>query len=292
MTDLNYMRPRQGFLLRLVRGSVIIGAMERFTIWFYSLLRDGFFGWIFTGYFADPQSRLLPRLAQTKTAAHLKELRFGICRRMETSLIVNAVRSLMRRFLGCRLKVWGTFLLSFTFYSALKTIFVSLTDDGTETAAAILSFSTFTYAVGLAAIPLILSKKTLAEALVGSVVGRAMMKATGFREEDLAPEGRGGRFNIAFLMGLFCGALTFWVPGRLLVGPLTAEAVVLGAIAAMFGAYLILIRPELGVLALFFLTPWSPIPGRRRSSSSTPSSACCSNSSAGSASCAWSPPIS
>ncbi|MBE6724111.1 MAG: hypothetical protein E7576_02770 [Ruminococcaceae bacterium] len=247
MNGQNGRRDRGSVLVGLFRGSRILGALDRFTVWVYALLKNGLFGWMFSGYREAPSSRVLPRIAASKTATHLRELRFGICRRIESSLIVNGVRRLARLLLGCRLKVWGTFLLSFTVFSAIqKFLFLAL--EGKLDVSRFGTSDLLFYAIGLAAIPLILSKKTLAEGIADSAVGRLFLRITAFREEDLAPEGNGGHLNVAFLSGIFFGILTYWIPAYLL--PL--------GLIGLTAAYLILIRPELGVLALFFAMPWLP----------------------------------
>ena len=235
------------FLSDLIRGSIILTALDRFTVWVYEQLKNGFFGWLFTGYNPAPASRIGPRVAGSRTALHLRELRFGICRRIESSVIVNGVRVLVRYLLGCRLKVYGVFLLTISVFSAgqyfitaaLGDRLASSLEDGVVT---------FFYAAALAAIPLILSKKNLAEGITDSAVGRLFMKITAYRPENLQPEGDGGHMNLAFLFGALLGVLTHFVSFPLM----------LAGLLGLVGAYLILVRPELGVLALFFVNPWLP----------------------------------
>lgn len=235
------------FLSDLIRGSIILTALNRFTAWVYEQLKNGFFGWLFTGYNPAPASRIGPRAAGSRTALHLRELRFGICRRIESSVIVNGVRVLVRYLLGCRLKVYGVFLLTLSVFSAgqyfiteaLKERLPEALEDGVVT---------FFYAAALAAIPLILSKKNLAEGITDSAVGRLFMKITAYRPENLQPEGDGGHMNLAFLFGALLGVLTHFVSFPLM----------LAGLLGLVGAYLILVRPELGVLALFFVNPWLP----------------------------------
>ena len=40
---------KENFFVRLVRASVILSALDRFTARVYDLLKNGLFGWIFTG---------------------------------------------------------------------------------------------------------------------------------------------------------------------------------------------------------------------------------------------------
>ena len=235
------------FLSDLIRGSIILTALDRFTAWVYEQLKNGFFGWLFTGYNPAPASRIGPRLAGSRTALHLRELRFGICRRIESSVIVNGMRGLVRYLLGCRLKVYGVFLLTISVFAAGQ-YFIAEAVRNRLAEALEDNVVTFFYATALAAIPLILSKRNLAEGITDSAVGRLFLKVTAYRPENLQPKGDGGHLNLSFLLGAVFGVLTHFVPFPLMLAGLLGLA----------GAYLILVRPELGVLALFFVTPWLP----------------------------------
>ena len=105
------------------------------------------------------------------------------------------------------------------------------------------------YALIVASFPLILSKKTLGEGIVSSLIGRFLLKITGFTEEDaLRSVGDSGHTNVAFLLGILFGVLSYAV-----------HAVILFAVlAGLPFLYLILIRPEIGVMLLFFAMPWLP----------------------------------
>lgn len=235
------------FLIALIRGSIILNALDRFTAWVYEQLKNGFFGWLFTGYNPSPASRIGPRIAGSRTALHLRELRFGICRRIESSVIVNGTRALVRYLLGCRLKVYGVFLLTISVFSAGQ-FFISAAVKGRLASVLEDSVVTLFYAAAMAAIPLILSKRNLAEGITDSAVGRLFLKITAYRPENLQPEGSGGHLNLAFLSGAVLGVLTHFISFPLMLAGLLGLA----------AAYLILVRPELGVLALFFVNPWLP----------------------------------
>ena len=40
---------RPGFLVSLLRSSLILSALDRFTAWIYDLLKNGLFGFLFGG---------------------------------------------------------------------------------------------------------------------------------------------------------------------------------------------------------------------------------------------------
>ena len=235
-------------LVRMVKGSVILNALDRFSAYLYTLLKYGLFGWIFTGYNPKPNFRFGERWRSGKVAGWLHELRYGICRRIESSVILYAIQWFMHYLLGCRLKVYGTFFASFGIYTTVVAVVTAIMRNSSavlmNNPAMILSYTAI-----LASVPLILSKKTLAEGLTDSVIGRLILKITGFTAEDTASAvGDGGHTNVAFLLGVICGVLSYTF------SPLWFFLLFGGSVAA----YLVLIRPELGVFALFVMMPWLP----------------------------------
>ncbi len=239
---------KENFFVRLVRASVILSALDHFTARVYDLLKNGLFGWIFTGYRERPRFALGAAVRNSKTARLLGELRYGICRRIESSVILNGIRWFMRYLLGCRLKVWGVFFAAFGAYSAIAAGVSAILDPARSVR---IDFSSMipTGAAILAALPLILSKSTLSEGITGSVTGRLILKFTGFTAEDVKNTvGDGGHSNAAFLVGVICGVLSHTVP------PLYMLFGFFGLVAV----YLVFVRPELGVLAMFALVPWLP----------------------------------
>lgn len=236
------------FFVRLVRASIILSALDRFCAYIYHLIKNGFFGYIFSGYNGDLRVPFFSRIPDSKTAHHFGELRYGLCRRFESSIILNGVKYLMKYLLGCRLKVYGTFFASFGVYTAVSALLYSMF-SGDASSITDHPYIVPAFMMLLSAIPLVLSKRTLSQSLRETVVGRFVMLVTGFGAEDMAETvGEGGHLNTAFLLGVICGAMTYAVsPVYILLG-----------LAALLWAYLVLIRPEIGVLTLFFTMPLFP----------------------------------
>ncbi len=239
---------RPGFLVSLLRSSLILSALDRFTAWIYDLLKNGLFGFLFSGYRESPRSVFAEKIREGKAAKLFAEFRYGVCRRIESSVIVGGTELLMRYLLGCRLKVYGTFFASFGLYTTAVAVITSLVNGSfagiPHTREMLLS-----YALIIASIPLILSKKTLSEGIVSSCLGRFLLKITGFSEEDARHGiGDGGHTNVAFLAGILFGVLSYAVSAIYLFAFLAGIPVL----------YLILIRPEIGVMLLFFAMPWLP----------------------------------
>ncbi len=237
-----------GFLTSLVKGSIILSSLDRFTSYIYYLLKNGFFGYLFTGYKNRLHSSFGERLRNSRFKSHAAEFRYGVCRRIESSMLIAGASYVMKLLLGCRLKVFGVFTLSFGLYTAVVTfitaaaqgLYVSLFDNGRMI---------FALALAVGSVPMISSKKRLNEALTSSVVGRFILKFTGFDESDLEDiRGNGGHINSAFLIGIICGALTYKL----------SPVLIIAAFAAVVLGYLVLIRPEIGLLSMFILMPWLP----------------------------------
>lgn len=248
MREKNSEGKKTGFLLNLIRSSIIIIALDRFTTVVYNLIKNGFLGYVFTGYDFSAKSRIGAGLKSSKAVSHLEELRYGICRRIESSVIVYYVSWLMKFLRGCRLRVYGTFIASFGAYTAVVAVIQAILHNSVEVL--IENDNVFIALILIfASIPLIMSKKTFAESVTSSVIGRFIIKAAGFSKlqiEDTA--GDGGHSNSAFLFGIIFGAVTYKI----------SPLLVLGGGAALVWAYLVLVKPEIGVLTLFFAMPIFP----------------------------------
>lgn len=234
--------------LHLVRSSIILTFLDKITAHIYKFLKTGLFGYIFTGYKPDGKSRIAENLRNSKAASHFTEFRYGMCRRIETSVVINYFAVFMKYLLGCRLKAYGAFLASFGAYTAVAALIGSAI-RGTLSSLAENVNVALSIVMVLSSLAFVMSKKTLAEALLSSYTGRLLIKVTGFCEEDLKSiKGNGGHMNTAFLLGIICGALTYFV------SPIMIIAVIAGCV----WAYLVLVRPEVGVVTMFFTMPIFP----------------------------------
>lgn len=231
-----------------IKNSVILSALDRFTMYIYSLLKNGLFGYIFGAYKDDARSSVYDRFSKSKLFSHVSELRYGICRRIESSAILNAINYIALVFLGCRLKVMGTFLSTFGLYTAVMTVVACFVEGNIQN---IINHPSIAVSIImlLSSVPLVLSKKTLSESLASSRIGSLIVRISGFSEVKLnQTKGNGGKMNVAFLLGIICGALTYYV----------SPVYVLGAIFVLIWSYVVLSKPEVGVLTLFFTLPFLP----------------------------------
>ena len=238
----------RGFFLALFRGSLILTALDRLSHTIYRSFANGFFGWLFTGYPENASFALAERFRGL--GRFFAALRGAFNRAVENSLCVLLLEGIMRRFLRCRVRVFGVFAVSFGAYTVCASLVRILMRDGVISLADSPELY-FTLFIVVLSIPLIISKTTLAEALCGSYTGRATLAILGYRPEQVMLAGEGlvvSRLNVAFLCGLVMGVLTYSVSPVLLV---------LGLCGIVF-AYLILCKPEIGVMTLCFAMPFLP----------------------------------
>ena len=240
----------RGFFLSLFRGSLILTALDHLSHTIYRSFANGFFGWLFTGYPKDATSAFGDWCRRNPIGRFFAAFRLAFNRSVEDSICVLLVEGIMRRFLRCRVRVFGVFTVSFGAYTACASLVRILLRDGVVS----LSDSPelyFALLVVIVSIPLLISKVTLAEALCTSYAGRALLSILGYRPEQVTLAGEGlvvNRLNVAFVCGLVLGILTYsYSPVLLLIG-----------LCALLLAYLILCKPEIGVMMLCFTMPFLP----------------------------------
>ncbi|MBQ8509160.1 MAG: O-antigen ligase family protein [Clostridia bacterium] len=241
----------------LLESSVIVTFFGRISAWIYRKLGSGMAGGIFTAYNSENEA-----LKQSAAAEGTRRLDIGgrflgplkqkIARGFENSWILNTIRRLLDQMLCSPMKLYGLFLFSFALYSALVYIFRFFFVDSGEAAVdmgIVLTLVLMTFA----SVAMIASRHTLAEALLGSsVTCFFLFDVVGIRRESLENRGESdGRYNIAFIIGMLFGLATYVIsPLWLLIG-----------IAGCVAAYLVLISPEFGVLAILTLLPFAPTMG-------------------------------
>ncbi len=241
-------KDKSNFFSDFVKNSIILAALDKFTVYIYTLLKNGLFGFIFGSYKNNMRSAVYEKLTSTKLSEHLGELRYGICRRIESSAILNFIKYAVRYLLGCRMKVYGTFFAVFGVYTAVTSVVSVLVAGNIESIINEPNIATAILML-LISVPLILSKKTLSESLVSSRVGILILNITGFSRVDVKnTAGKGGHMNTAFLFGIVTGALTYYF----------SPLYILALIFVLIWAYAVISKPEIGVLTLFFAIPFLP----------------------------------
>lgn len=236
--------PSSSFLQKLKAlwmSSVILCALDRFSEAVYRRLKTGWFSAIFTAYPSRREKRPhRPSPFQTPFRA----FRRFIARTVDESGIAHGIRVLTQYLLRCRLRVYGTFLITLGSYTLISCLYARLGAEGEiDLTSAILSV----VLIG-SAIPLLLSNVSLSEAVLQAGLLSPILSFLGIRRESLYAKGHAGRSNLAFVVGMLLGFATFFIP---------ILYILLGLIG-VFLAYRVLVSPETGVAVLFFCMPFLP----------------------------------
>lgn len=227
-------------LLTLLRGSVFFSAIDRFTQILYNALTGGFFGTLFTAYPTAEEKRESLLFSRPGNSS----VRRFITRTVEESVFLHLMRQFIRYLLRCRVRVYGTFFLTFGSYSAASYLLELL---GEEKSAPTMTLVVSVVLIGVS-LPLLSCNDSLSRALAQSRLAPPILSLLGIRGEALRMEGSAGRSNVAFALGMLVGLCSFFV------SPVWITAGMLG----IFLAYRVFVTPELGIAALFFGMPFLP----------------------------------
>lgn len=236
-----------------VYKSVIAKSFRRFINWLYSLLINGFFGKIFTAYSLEEElfrnSRFMQVLGkENRTGRVTTAIKLSMARFFEGSYILTTLGELVSSMIHRKLKTYGAFLLSLGAYGMVTYLireYVIMQEGG--------SFVDFvTCAVLLLlSFPLMISKETLASAILKSrLMSLFLFEGLGLPKDDFAKSVKlPKRYSAVTAAGMILGALTYFISPIYYV----LVAALLVVIALIFS------YPELGVLALIGLVPFSAI---------------------------------
>ncbi len=244
----NSVKAGGSLFVALIRGSLIIRLLDKLSAKVYNAIAGGFFGWLFTGYPIHAGSGFLAALRNTKIWQGAGRIRHFINREIEESLVCNLVTHFLKCFLRCRIRLYGVFGITFGAYSAIACLITSLADN---TLLADQTNLYFAMVICLLSSILLFSKSTLAEAVCKSAVGRLILWILDYTPEEVRYAARGEvmyRQYWAFIWGTIFGTVSIFV------SPLW----IIGAAVLAIGAYMILLKPEVGVLVLFFAMPLLP----------------------------------
>ena len=157
-----------------------------------------------------------------------------VSRRFDESRIIFGIGVLCRHFFRLRMRLLGVFLLTFGVYSSVVTVLVRLFRQEQVTGEILCGG----VALMVLSIPLLLSRGNISTALLGSRTGNILCDYLGVRRESIQEYVLAGHTNIAFVLGVLAGTLTFWV----------SPAFVLLGMIAFVGTAIIFALPENGIL--------------------------------------------
>ena len=238
-----------------MKEPVIISFLTRLAGWILSGLRDGLFGRIFTAYDDENDAASESAAASLISGKNRRTGSSGSIRRkiaegFENSRILGAVRARLFGMLACQIKVYGLFLFAYALYTTIIYVAKLFLFRNASADAGVIVTITLTV---IASVAMISSRHTLAGALVGSGAARFFLfEVVGLRKETFEKAGESeGHYNIAFIAGLVFGVATYFV----------SPALILCGIGALIAAYLVLVSPEFGILAMITLLPVAPTMG-------------------------------
>lgn len=231
-------------------GSGILRGLGALASLVHRGVKNGLVGRLMSRYTAENDSlhRSLSASAvkrDSKFGQFVRQARFTVGEQFEESRIATAVRRVYTFLLGCKLRLYGTFLATFGLYTALvyaaeRYLFHTAVNE---------DFLVCGIVTVLAALPLILSGRTFADAVRTSRAGTFLFcNFFGIPSEkfNVAPERHGDAYNFAIIAGVAAGSLTFFL----------SPVYVYLAIIAIIAVAVILSFPETGVLIAILLLPF------------------------------------
>lgn len=239
----------------MLSSSCIVGFFVKLATVIYRKLEAGLIGGIFTAY--DRENEALQKsfilgnfTGEANGSKGLLPLKRRISRGFEESIILGKIREKLHDMLYCQMKAYGLFTFSFALYSILAQLLKYFLNSGnSEYEFDVFSLITVVLMV-IAAVGMISSRCTLAEAILGSrPASFLIIDVVGVRREILEKqEEHQGRLNQAFVLGTVFGVISYF----------TGPVVPIIGIFALTSAYLILQSPEFGVFAIITVLPFAP----------------------------------
>ena len=233
-------------------SSLIIRFLGRISSWIYKKTKSSLIGGAATAYKTENAAASgtlaaeLVRIADVPRRVFMP-IKRGAAACIESSVILGYVRGLLERLLCATMKSYGIFMFSASIYSVLVYLFKLFYLKNAEVDFGIMITVVLML---IASAMMIASRHSLASALRTSPAARFILfKVMGFRKEIL--EGhvtKDSKFSFAFVAGLLFGAASYCVH----------PALMLVLIFGLVAAYLVLLKPEIGVAALITVLPFPP----------------------------------
>lgn len=234
-----------------IRQSLIVSALSRLTDIIYFCASGSVAGGIMTSYDRcnEAVSKSLTAAAYGKLAPGdriIRPLKRACIKSFENSRLLRWAKAKISGLLGCSMRYFGTFLLSFGLYSASIFAIKYYMNGYADVADIIIGLAAAAFAV-----PLLMSTITLSEVICGSLILRGLLFGViGVRRENIenVPDAQ-SKTSIAFICGMVLGLATY----------MTSPGLVLAGVLGLVVLYTILIIPESGVLLIIFATPFMAV---------------------------------
>lgn len=238
------------------RGGVLLHLLQRINEFINNKIRNGMFGKLLSSYsrknelfYESVTAEILGK--ESKFSNLLKKARFYVSEQFENSRILKQLIRIMHFFVHCKLKLYGCFMATFGIYIGLvwgiKEFIVS-------SVAADHTYLLYASILVLISLPMLFSKSSLSQALISSRFGCFLcVDFLGITRESLekSQSKHGENYNIAILLGMLTGGLTYFVSPILILDIIFTFAVIA----------VILSYPETGILFAILSIPLSGILG-------------------------------
>lgn len=235
---------------RGARKSVILGALDRFSAWLYTLVLSSAIGsWLTeSGRRGRPAEdgwlRRLFRSRKKRSDRYLFRFCRLIARMLEQSGICRLIAHLARGLLRCSINSYGIFLLFFGCYSVVSYYILANMHGGAP-----VSYLITGGILVLVSLPMFASTRSLAWGVRRSVLLRALVvRGLGIPDERLISYGEAGkeRYLEALAVAIVGGSFTFLTPPHHLLAGTGCALLIL----------LILQTPEVGMMLSVGLLPF------------------------------------
>ena len=242
-------REKKGFSYYF-KGGLIACLIGMLVDAIYNALSEGLFGRIFKAYTKEQTvlegGYISSLFCNAKLKGRARRARGVFAEGFESSLFLGFFERIKQVILESSLKNFGNYTLTFGLY----TVFVYFARQFVPAfdAPSIDDFLAGSVMI-LASIPMLMSKKSLAEALGSSIGALSLLcEGFGFREESFEVPPKQTRFkaNAAIILGMLSGISTFIIPPAYIPIAIIGSALV----ALIFSS------PEVGVIVSFFLLPF------------------------------------
>ena len=223
-----------------------ISVFSKISGWFFSSLKSGIFGELFTGY-EERNQRFLKR--NKKATLKEKRTKRTLARAFEGNILVNIIPKLQRFLLGVAIRDYGIVLLTMSLFNC--GLFLTLNYLS-------LPFSLFRFisaiVIGVLSLPMLFSKKPIAMLLFKGAIFKTILfsflqlKDESYDEACESPSHRSA--SIALLTGLVLSGFSYF----------TGPVFILALAGILFLAYQVLLSPESGIIIVLTILPFiSPL---------------------------------
>ncbi len=232
------------------KQSAIIGALQRLTDRIYKAAHSGFFGRIFSSYTREDHAfrksftaSMLGR--SSRLASIVRKARFIVAEQFEESRLLHGWNHFISYLSRCRMRLYGTFILSFGIYTGLVYFFKNYILNSGKAGSSYIAFAVI---LSLSSIPFLISKQTFASSVVTSRVGYFLtvslfgIPIEKFRDD---PPRHSDSYNLAIILGIVAGMFTYFIDPWL----------ILASIAAFAAFAVIISYPEAGVVMATAILP-------------------------------------